>query len=168
MLIGCAFCWLLAFGRLLHWNFCWFWLFLRDFHFMDYHESPKRSPQKVRDHFWRLWTGRSWTTPINSPHTSWKPPPLAKYLRVTRICNGGVNWRNRSGCWSQWPSQCWRLWSRCLLVWIWISWKFVHRRMPISNGWILSLKIRSRLSVRVSLNSHFYPAFRLLKRRKIS
>ena len=32
-------CWLLVVGRPLHWNFWSFWLFLRDFHFLDNHGS---------------------------------------------------------------------------------------------------------------------------------
>ena len=48
MLIGRAFCRLLAVGRLLHSKFCWFWLFLRDFHFFDNQGHPKRPPH------WRL------------------------------------------------------------------------------------------------------------------
>ena len=68
------FCRLLAVGRLPHWKYCWFWLFHRDFHFLDNQGHPNRSPQKVRDKG-GLWTGRFWPTPI---HTSWKLPPLAK------------------------------------------------------------------------------------------
>ena len=72
-------------------------------------------------------------------------------LRVTRLtCNRGVSFRNRSDFWSQWPSQCSQLWSLCLLVWIWISWRFIHHRMSISNGWVLPLKIRFFLRIRVS------------------
>ena len=160
MPIGRAFCRLLAVGRLLNWKFCWFWLFLRDFHFLDYQGHPKSPPQKVRVKG-GLWTGRFWPTPINSPHTSWKLPPLAKAC-VTRLTgNSGVNFRNR----------CIQLWSQFLLVWIWISWKFIHHRISVSNGWVLSLKILFLLSIRVSrtstrLSSHFYPTFRLLKPRK--
>ena len=77
MLISRTLCRLLAVGRLLHRQFCWFWLFLRDFHFLDNQGYPKRSPQKVRDKGY-LWTGWFWPTPMNSPHTSWKLPPLAK------------------------------------------------------------------------------------------
>ena len=34
-----------------------------------------------------LWTGRTWTNPISSPHTSWKFPLQAKCLRVSRtVC----------------------------------------------------------------------------------
>ena len=45
--------------------------------------------------------------------------------------------------------------------------------MSFTNGWVLSLKIRSLLSIRVSLkptrlSSHFHPASSLLKRRKMS
>ena len=75
-----------------------------------------------------LWTRQSWTVPINSPHTSWTQPLLAKYLRVTKPCDSGVNLRNRYDCWSQRPSQCWRLRSRCLLVWFWIFEKNIHYR----------------------------------------
>ena len=92
--------------------------------------------------------------------------------RVTRLtCNSGVNYRNRYDCWSQWPIQCIQLWSQFLLVWIWIIWICIHHRMSVSNGWILSLNIEFLLSIRFSttstrLSSHFYPVFRLLKRRK--
>ena len=95
-------------------------------------------------------------------------------LSVTRLaCNSGVNFRNLYDCWSQWPIQCIQLWSQLLLAWIWISWKFIHHRMSVSNEWVLSLKVQFPLSVRVSrtstrLSSHFHPAFRLLKRRKMS
>ena len=77
MLIGRAFCRLLAVGRLLHWNVCWFWLFLRDFHSWIIKYIQNAPHQKVRDKG-GLWKGRFWPTPINSPHTSWKLPPLAK------------------------------------------------------------------------------------------
>ena len=173
MLIGRAFGRLLASGRLLNWKFGWLWLFLRYFNSLDYQGHPKRSPQKVRDKR-GLWTGRFWPTPINSPHTSWKLPTTGEDLRVTRLtCNSGVNFRNRYDCWSQWPIQCSQLWSQFLLVWIWNSWKCIHHRMSVSNGWVLSLKIQFILSIRISqtstsFSSHFYPAFRLLKRRKLS
>ena len=95
-------------------------------------------------------------------------------LRVTLLtCNSGVSFRNRSECLSQWPSQCSRLWSQCLLIWIWISGKFIHHQMSESNGWVLSLNISFLLNIPVSLkdtwlSSHFYPAFRLLKRKIMS
>ena len=60
-----------------------------------------------------LWTGRSWTTPINSPHTSWKLP--LQYLRVTITWNNGVNLLEPVRLLIAIASQCWRLWSRCLL-----------------------------------------------------
>ena len=94
-------------------------------------------------------------------------------LRVTRLtCNSGVNFKNQSHCWSQCPSRCSQLWLRIFLVWIWICWKFIHHRMSVSNGWVLSLRIQFLLSIRASrtrtrLSSHFYPAFRLFKRRKL-
>ena len=100
-----------------------------------------------------------------------KTTTTGKDLRVTRLtCNSGVNFRNRYHCWSQWPIQCIQLWSQLLLVWIWIFWKFIHHRMSVSSGLVLSLKIEFLHSIRVSrtstrLSSHFYPAFRLLKRR---
>ena len=146
ILIGRAFCRLLAVGRLLHRKFCWFWLFLRDFHFLENQGYSKRSLQKVRDKG-VLWTGRVWPIPINSSRTSWKLPPLAKtFIKLDR---------------------------QYLLVWIWISWKFIHHGMSVSNGWVLSLKIQFLLSIHVSwtstrLSSHFYPAFRLLRCRKMS
>ena len=93
-------------------------------------------------------------------------------LHVTRLtCNSNVSFRNRSDCWLQWPSQCSRLWSQCLFISVWISWKSIHHRMSVSNGWILYLKISFLLSIgvdrkRTRLSSHFYPAFRLLKRRR--
>ena len=149
MLIGRAFCRLLAVGRLLHWKFCWFWLFLRDFHSLDKPGHPKRSPQNVRDKG-GLWTGRFWPTWTHILKTT----TTSEDLRVTRLtCNCGVSFRNRYYCLSQWPVQCSRLWSEFLLVWIWISWKFIHRRMLVSNGWVLSLKIQFLLSIRVSRTS---------------
>ena len=172
-LIGQAFCRLLAVGRLLHWIFvCWFWLFLRDFPFLDNQEHPKRSPQKFRDK--RRALNRAVLT---------HPDQLATHIlktrstttgedRVTRLsCNSGVSFRNRSDCWSQWPSRCSQLWSHIFLVWIRISCKFNHHQRSVSNGWVLSPKIRFLLNIRVSwartrLSSHFYPAFRLLKRSK--
>ena len=55
-------------------------------------------------------------------------------LRVTRLTfNSGVNFRNRYDCWSQRPIQCIQLWSQILLVWIWISWKFIHHQMSESK-----------------------------------
>ena len=93
---------------------------------------------------------------------------------VTRLtCNSAINFWNQSDCWSQWPSQCSQLWSQYLLVWIWISWKCIHHRMSVSNRWVLSLKNRFLLSIcvtrtRTRLNRRFWPAFRLLKRRKMS
>ena len=95
-------------------------------------------------------------------------------LRVTRVtCSSGVNFGNWYNCWSQWPIQCIQLSSQFLLIWIWISWKSIHCPLSVSNGWALSLKIQFLLSIRVSrtstrLSSHFYPAFRMLKRRKMS
>ena len=163
MLTGRAFCRLLAVGHLLNLKLCWFWLFLGDFHFLDYQGHPKSSPQKVRNKK-GLWTGRFWPTLINSPDTSWKLPPLAKDLRKTRLtCKSGVSLRNRYDYWSQLALQCI----------IWISWKSIHHRMSVSKGWVLSPKIQFLLSICVSrtstrLSNHFYPAFRLLKRRKMS
>ena len=139
--------------------------------------SAKRSPQNFR-YKGGLRKGRSWPIPINSPHTSWKLPPLAKtsldQSSVTRLAyNSGVSFKHRSDFWSQWPFHCSQLWSGYLLVWIWISWKFIHHRMSVSNGWFLSLKIRFLLRICVKSNTYktelsfFYPAFRLLKRRKM-
>ena len=111
---------------------------------------------------------------ISEQHGS-DPPRLTRHthlgndLRVIRLTckqwcyltyNNGVSFRNRSDCWSQWPAQCSQLWSHCLLVWIWIPWKFIHHRMSVSNGWVLSLKIRFLLRICVSqtrtrLSSHF-------------
>ena len=94
--------------------------------------------------------------------------------RVTRpTCNSGVSFRNQYNCWSQWPTRCSQLWSHIFLVWTWISWKFIDHRRRISNGWVLSLKVRFLLNIRFSqtLTSpsiHFHPAFRVLKRRKMS
>ena len=101
-----------------------------------------------------------------------KTTTIGEDLSVTRLtCNSGINFRNRYGCWSQWPIQCIQLWSQFLLVWIWISWKSIHHRMSVLNGWVLSLKIQFLPSIRVNktstrLSSHFYSAFRLLKRKK--
>ena len=62
---------------------------------------------------------------------------------VTRLtCNYGVNFRNRFDCWSQWPSaQSVIVIMACLLIWIWISWKFIHYQMLVSNGQVPSLNI---------------------------
>ena len=172
MLIGRAFCRLLTVGRLLHWKFCLFWLFLSNFRFLDCQGHVKSFPQKVRNKG-GLWTGWFWPTPINSPHTLWKPP-LVKDLCVTWLtCNSGVRFRNRYDYWLHWPIQPVQLWSQFLLVRIRISWKFIHHWMSVSNSWVLSLKIKFLLSIRVSRrrtrpSSHFYPAFRLLRHRKMS
>ena len=112
--------------------------------------------------------------PRSTRHTHLENYHHWRRLHVTRLtCNIGINFRNRCDCWSQWPFQCTQLWSQFLLVWVWISWKFIHHRMSVSNGWVLSLKMSFLLSICVSwtstrLSSHFYPAFRLLKRRKKS
>ena len=53
--------------------------------------AKRNAPYRRSEIKGRLWTERSWTTPINSPKTSWKLAPLAKYLRMTRTCNGGVS-----------------------------------------------------------------------------
>ena len=63
-----------------------------------------------------------------------KTTTTGERLRVTRLtCNSGVNFRNRYDCWSQRPIQCIQLWSQILLVWIWISWKFIHHQMSESK-----------------------------------
>ena len=174
MLIGRVFCRLPAVGRLLHWKFWWSWSFVCDFHYLNYQGHPKSSPQKVRDKE-GLWKGGSdplrWTR--HRLHIL-KITTTGEDLRVTRLtCNSSVNFRNRYDHWSQWPIQCIQLWSQFLLVWIWISWKSIHHRMSVLNGWVLSLKIQFLPSIRVNktstrLSSHFYSAFRLLKRRKMS
>ena len=169
MLICRTFCWLLTVGHLLHRKFCWFCLFLLDFHFFDYQGHLKSSPQKVRDKG-GLWKGRS------DPSRSTRHAHLENYLhwRKTRLtCKSDVSFRSRFEFWLQWPIRCIQLWSQFLLVWIWITWKSILHRMSASNGWVLSLNIQFLLSIRVSrtrtrLSSHFYPAFRLLKRRKMS
>ena len=154
MLIGRAFCRLLAVGRLLNVKFCWFWLFLHDFHLLDHQGHPKTCPQKVRDKE-GLWKGGS--DPLRSTrhrhlenyHHWWGPS--CNWL----TCNSGVNFRNQYDCWSQWPIQCIELWSQFLLVCIWTSWKFIHHRMSVSNGWVLSLKIQFLLSIRVRQSNKY-------------
>ena len=114
--------------------------FLRDFHFLDNHGNPKHSPKKVRDK--RRTPNRAVVNHTDQLATHiLETTTTGKDLRVTRLtCNNGVNFRNRSNCWSQWPFHSSRLCSRCLIVWIWISWKFIHHRMSVSNRWFLSLK----------------------------
>ena len=159
LLIGRSFCRLLAVGGLLHWKFCWFWSFLRDFHSLDYRELPKSSPQKVRVK--EVSERVVLTHPDQLAMHILKITTSGEHLRVTRLtCNSGVNFRNRYDCWSQWPIRFIQLWSQFFLVWIWISWKFIHHRMSVSNRWVLSLKIQFLLSIRVSrtstrLSSHF-------------
>ena len=139
MLIGHAFCRLLPISHLLHWKFCWFWLFLCDFHFLDNQGHPKRSPQQVRDK-WRA-LNRAILNHPDQLATHILKPTTGKDLPVTRLmCNGGVNFRNQYNCWSQWPTRCSQLWSHIFLVWTWISWKFIDHRRRISNGWVLSPK----------------------------
>ena len=125
MLIGRAFCRLLAVGCLLNWKFCWFWLYLRDFHFLDYQGHPKSSPQKIRDN-WGLWKGGS-DPPWSTRHTHLEITTTGEDLSITRLtCKSGVNFRNRYVCWSQWPIQSIQLWSQFFLVWIWTSWKLFN------------------------------------------
>ena len=172
MLIGCAFCRLLAVSRLLHWKFCWFWHFLCDFHFLDYQGHPK-SPHR-RLEIKEVSERAVLTYPDQLAIHILKPTTTGEDLGITRLtCNSGVNFGNRYDCWSQWPIQCIRLWSQFLLAWIWISLKCIHHRMSVSNRWVLSLKIQFLLSICVSRtsirpSSHFHLVFRLLKRRKTS
>ena len=143
MLIGRAICWLLAVNSPLHWNVWRFWPFLRNFHLLGNHGNPKCSPRKVRlkrralkravlNHPDQLATHILETTATGE----------VVYLRVTRTCNRGISFRNRSDRWSHWPSQCWRLWSRCLLAWIWISGNLFIIE-SVSNGWVRSQKFGS-------------------------
>ena len=128
MLNGRAFCRLLAVGRLLNWKFCWFWLFLCDFHFLDTFEIKEVSERAVLTH------------PDQLAIHILKTTTSGDDLRVTRLtCNSGVNFRNRYVCWSQWPIQ---LWSKFLLVWIWTFSTFIYHRISVSKGWVLSLKIK--------------------------
>ena len=76
MLISRDLCRLLAVGRLLHWKFCWFWLFLRDFHFLACQGHPESSPQKVE--IKEVSERAVLTHPIYSPYISWKLLPLLK------------------------------------------------------------------------------------------
>ena len=163
MRLGRALCRLLAVGRLLHWILLLliFFLFLRDFHFLDNHGSLKRSPQKVRGE--RMALNRAvWTTPIHSPHTSWKLPQVAKYLHVTKSSDSSVNLRKR-----------WRLWSRCLLVWTCISAYVIRHRKSVSNGWLLFLKNpvpsqHSRQSKTYKTEQPFLPGVYAAKRKKMN
>ena len=103
---------------------------------------PKRFPQEVRG----LSTGRSEHPDQLAPHIL-QTTTTGEDLRVSKLTrNSGFNFRNRSDSWSKWPSQCSRLWSQYLLVWVWISWKCIHYRMSVSNGWVLPLKKKSVLS----------------------
>ena len=166
MLIGRVFCRLLAVGRLLHWKF-WFWLFLRDFHFLDIKDIRNASYRRLEI---KEVSEQGGSDPLRSTrrtHLEDYRTTTGEDLRVTRLtCNSGVNFRNRYECWSQWPIQCSQLWSQYFLAWIWISWKFTHHRMSVSNIRVLSLKIQFLLSIRVSrtstrLSNHFFFSRRL-------
>ena len=99
MLLYRAFCQLLAVGRLLHWDFCWFWLFLRDLNFLDNHGNPKRCPQKVRDK-WRALNKAVLNNLDQLTIHILETTNTGEDLRVTRlISNSGVSFRNRSEFW---------------------------------------------------------------------
>ena len=72
-------------------------VFLRDFHFLDYQGHSKSSPQKVRD---KEGLGKGGSDPPRStPHTHLKTTTTGEDLRVTSLtCNSGVNFRNRYDC----------------------------------------------------------------------
>ena len=155
-------------------SFVDFDFFHHDFHFLDYQQHPKRSPQRVRNFKKRSLNRAVLTHPDQLAIHNLKTTTTGEGRRVTRLtCNSGVNFRNRYECWSQWSIQCIQQWPQFLHVWIRTSWKCIHHRMSVSNGWVLSLKIQFFLSIRASrtstrLSSRFYPAFRPLKRRKMS
>ena len=114
-----------------------------------------------------LWTGQFWHHPDQLVILPLMARTFIGLDWLTR--NSVVNFRNQSNCQSQCPSQCSRL---CLLVWIWISWKFTHHQMSVSNRWFLSLKIWFLLKICISwtrtrLSSNFYLTFWQLKRRKM-
>ena len=78
----------------------------------------KRFPQKVSLRDKRRALNRA---VLNYPDQlatySLETTTTGKDLRVTRLtCNGGVNFRNRSDCWSQCPSQTSQLFSQCLFI----------------------------------------------------
>ena len=141
MLIGRGFCRLLAVGRLLHRKFCWFWLFLRDFDFLDNLEYPKCSPQTVRNKG-GLWTGRFWPVPINSPQIL-ETATTGKNLRVTWLtCNSGVIPGTGATAGRNGPISVVDFGHNvfCLNV---DFLKFIHRRISVSNGRVLFQKFSS-------------------------
>ena len=112
--------------------------------------------------------------PRSTLHTHLETTTAGQDLRVTRLTyNSGVRFRNRYDCWSRWPSQSKQLRLQFLFVLLWISWNYIHHRISVSNGWVLSIKksvpSKHRVSrTRTRLRSYFHRVFRILNRSKMS